>query len=182
MLVIPNEPDSLYTVLNKFWDGTPCADERLYAEIWVTKVEKGLRIRVQAPELENQKIPDAPKEARVDGLWNYDVVELFFVGKDGKYLEVELGAGGHYLVLGFKGVRNLENDYKEFATDIRYSQAVPGMWQSGITIPWEMLPKELAGFNAFAITDGQFLAMNAVPGNEPDFHQPATYPEASYAA
>lgn len=182
MLIIPNEPNSLYTTINHFWDGTLCPDERLHAEIWVTKVAKGLRIRVMAPELENQKIPDAARESRVDELWNYDVVELFFVGKDGKYLEVELGAGGHYLILGFKGVRELENDYKEFVTDIRYSQSVPGTWQSGITIPWEMLPKELASFNAFAIADGKFLAMNAVPGAEPNFHQPATYPETQYAA
>ena len=46
-------------------------------------------------------MPDAPRGARVANLWEYDVVECFLVGPDGRYLELELGAGGHFLALLF---------------------------------------------------------------------------------
>ena len=51
------------------------------------------------------RIPDAPRGARVEGLWEYDVVECFVVGADGRYFELELGAGGHYLALAFDAPR-----------------------------------------------------------------------------
>lgn len=181
MLTIPKDPDSLYFVVNKFWNGADCPDVSYHAEVWISQSTKGLTIRVMAPELPNARIPSAPHDTRVDGLWEYDVVEVFLVGEDGKYLEVELGAGGHWLVLGFEGVRNKVNDFTSFAPDHRHSSAVLGTWQSIITIPWDMIPSPLRALNAFVIAGGQFLALNAVPGAEPDFHQPATYPEAEVA-
>jgi hypothetical protein len=85
-------------------------------------------------------------------------------------------------VLGFDGVRHRSNDYVAFNPDHRNSSLVAGTWQSIITIPWDMVPTPLARLNAFAILDGQHLALNPVPGKEPDFHQPQTYPEARIAA
>jgi|GEM_PF-975399 len=176
-LIIPPQPGSLYFVIDKFWNGTPCPDAPYHAEVWISQSSKGLVIRTHCQILPHQRIPDAPRDTRVDGLWEYDVVEVFLVGADGKYLEVELGAGGHWLVLGFDGVRQRSNDYATFHPDHRNSSAVAGTWQSIITIPWEMVPQPLTRLNAYAIFDGKFLAMSPVPGAEPDFHQPDTFPE-----
>ena len=55
--------------------------------------------------------PDAPRGARVEALWEYDVVECFVVGADGCYFELELGAGGHYLALAFDAPRRRSSDF-----------------------------------------------------------------------
>jgi len=39
------------------------------------------------------------------------VVEAFFLGTDDRYLEVEVGPHGHYLVLQLHGSRNLVRDH-----------------------------------------------------------------------
>lgn len=176
-MIIPAEPDSLYFTIDKLWDGTPVGDTSLHAEVWITKKASGLNVRVHAPKLENQRVPNAPKDTRVDGLWEYDVVEVFFVGDEGSYTEVEMGAGGHYLVLGFSGVRERANDWAGREFDHRNSSTTPGTWQSQMIIPWDALPKNIVKLNAFVIAGGHHLAMNPVPGSEPDFHQPDTYPD-----
>jgi len=181
-LIIPGVPDSLYFTVNKMWDGSPCGDERLHAEVWITKKEAGLNVRVHATILDGQKIPNAPVDTRFDGLWDYDVVELFFVGADGKYTEVEVGAGGHYLVLAFDDVRIRANDFAGREFDHRHGGSTPGTWQTQMTIPWDVLPSTITRMNAFAIMGGTHLALSAVPGSAPDFHQPATFPEAEVAA
>jgi hypothetical protein len=178
MLSIPKYPDSLYFTINKTWNGEP-APEALHTEVWLTERDRGLEIRVHAPVYPNQRLPEAPHDSRVNGLWEYDVVEVFLVGADGKYLEVELGPGGHWLVLGFDGVRQRSSDYADLKPDHRNSSAVEGTWQSIITIPWELVPRPLARLNAFVIAGGEHLAMSPVPGAAPDFHQPAAFPEAS---
>lgn len=180
-LIIPNEPDSLYFTVNAMWDGSPCGDERLHAEVWITKKQAGLSIRVHAPQLEGQSVPNAPVDTRVEGLWNFDVVELFFVGEDGKYTEVEIGAGGNYLVLAFDGVRQRSNDFAGREFDHRHSSTTPGTWQTAMTIPWDALPEKIMRMNAFVIAGGHHLAMSPVPGTEPDFHQPDVFPEVTVA-
>ena len=177
-LIIPGVPDSLYFTVNKMWDGSPCGDERLHVEVWITKKESGLNVRVHATILDDQKVPNAPVDSRFDGLWDYDVVELFFVGTDGKYTEVEIGAGGHFLVLAFDDVRVRANDFAGREFDHRHGGATPGTWQTQMTIPWDVLPATITKMNAFAIMGGTHLALSAVPGTQPDFHQPATFPEA----
>lgn len=179
--VIPKEPDSLYLKVDKMWNGDPCGDESLHAEVWVMKKQGGLELRVHAPLRDGQRVPDAPRDTRVDGLWEYDVVELFLVGEDGSYTEVELGPGGHYLVLSFNGVRQRSNDYAGREFNHRNASATPGTWQSTIQLPWDVLPAKIVKANAFVIAGGHHLAWNAVPGTEPDFHQPLAFPDVTVA-
>jgi len=56
-----------------------------------------------------------------------------------------------------------------------------GEWRTSIEIPWDVLPTPITRGNVFAILDGEFLALNPVPGSEPDFHQPQSYPEMRIA-
>lgn len=179
--VIPKMPDTLYFEVDRMWNGDPCGDESLHAEIWIMKKETGLEVRVHAPQLPNQRVPNAPHDTRVDGLWEYDAVELFFVGDDGKYTEVELGPGGNYLILSFDGVRQRSNDWEGREFDHRSSTSTPGTWQSVIQLPWDVLPGRITKMNTFLSMDGKLLAWNAVPGSEPDFHQPDTFPEVTLA-
>ncbi|MEI6511511.1 MAG: hypothetical protein WCO25_05775, partial [Candidatus Uhrbacteria bacterium] len=132
-MTVPNVPDSLYFTVDKMWDGSPCGDSRLHTEVWIQKATAGLSIRVHATILDDQRVPNAPVDSRFDGLWDYDVVELFFVGADGRYSEVEIGAGGHYLVLAFDDVRHRSNDFAGREFDHRHGSATPGTWQTQMT-------------------------------------------------
>lgn len=106
-LIIPKLPLELQLTINNSWSGELCSDERVYAHVSLGMNRSGMLIRAQAPILDSPLIPDAPVGSRVEKLWTYDVVEVFFVGPGHCYVEVELGAGGHYLVLGFDSIRNL---------------------------------------------------------------------------
>jgi len=179
--VIPKEPDSLYFEIDKMWNGDPCGGESLHTEVWVMKKQGGLEVRVHSPQLPNQSLPNAPHDTRVEGLWKYDVVELYFVGEDGTYTEVELGAGGNYLVLSFNGVRQQSNDWEGREFNHRNATATPGTWQSVIQLPWDVLPAKIVRMNAFVSAGGHQLAWSAVPGTEPNFHQPSVFPEVTVA-
>ncbi|OGL95613.1 hypothetical protein A2348_01845 [Candidatus Uhrbacteria bacterium RIFOXYB12_FULL_58_10] len=179
--VIPREPDTLYIKIDHLWNGNPCGDESMHAEAWVMEKQNGLEVRVHAPLRDDRHVPDAPRDTRVDGSWEFDAIELFFVGEDGTYTEVELGPGGHYLVLSFDGVRHRSNDWlgREFVH--RNASATPGTWQSVIQLPWDVLPKKIVRANAFVLVGGQHLAWSAVPGAEPDFHQPDVFSSVTFS-
>lgn len=179
MIYIPHAPEELNLHIDKNWDGSPCPDDRLWADVFVAQTKEGLLLRAQAPMLHEQKVPDAPIGSRVEGLWEHDVVELFLVGPGHQYLEIELGAGGHFLVLGFDSIRHRSDAHEAFAPVLRFEKTNEKLWKSSVTIPWKLVPENLRALNAFAIMAGQFLAYSPVPGEQPDYHQPDRYPSAS---
>lgn len=158
--------------IDHLWNGDPCPDERVRALIELSETSQGLRVKAEAPILHEQKIPDAPIGARVEGLWQYDVVELFLVGPGHRYFELELGAGGHFLALSFDSIRHRSNDHAEFHPVLRYEKTPDKTWISELTIPQSILPENVRAMNAFVIAAGQFLSMSQLPGDKPDFHQP----------
>jgi len=174
--VIPKSPDGLTVRIDQLWNGERCPDDRLWAKITLTRTKKGLDITVSSPMLHEQRVPETPIGSRVDGLWGFDVVELFLVGPGHQYIELELGAGGHWLLLGFDRIRHRCNEFERFEPLLKYEKTTMKTWQSRITLPWSVIPENTRAMNAFAIMAGQFLALSPVPGEEPDFHQPDYYP------
>ncbi|MFA4845707.1 MAG: hypothetical protein WC654_04070 [Patescibacteria group bacterium] len=179
MINIPLKPETLTLHLDHLWNGSVCPDDRLWADVELSQVKDGLHVRVVAPMLLEQSVPDVPIGSRVEDLWNFDVVELFLVGPGHQYLELELGAGGHFLVLGFDSVRRRANSYERFQPVVRFEKTAEKQWVSEVTFPWKIIPENLRAMNAFAIMAGQFLAYAPVPGIEPDFHQPDFFPGVS---
>jgi hypothetical protein len=179
MLHIPSQPSTLSFRVDRLWDGNPCPDDRLWAELQLSKGKDGIKVSVQAPRLHEQSVPDVPMGSRVDKLWEHDVVELFLVGPGHEYVELELGAGGHFLVLGFSSIRKRVNDFTDFKPIVRFEHTSEKIWASNIVLPWKMIPENLRAINVFAIMAGQFMAYAPVPGIEPDFHQPDYYPVVS---
>jgi len=178
---IPQTPDELTLQIERCFDGAVCSDDRLSATVSLSRRKDGLLIRAQSPLLHDQSIPEAPKGTRVGNLWNYDVVEVFLVGPGHRYLEIELGAGGHWLVLGFDRIRHRENEFESFSPTFRYWKTEDRAWVSQIVIPWEMIPENIRAMNAFMIAAGKFLAWSPVPGVKPDFHQPDSFPSVYFA-
>lgn len=160
--------------VNQIWNAGEHPDKELHATIDVSTSDAGIRVTVSAPWRNDMYIPDAPI-GRLDGLWDYDVVELFLVGPEHNYLEIELGAGGHWLVLAFDEIRQRSNSYEDLELQVDYSKS-EHRWTSSTTIPWEVVPRPVHAWNGFVIARGQFLAAHALPGEEPDYHQPDHFP------
>jgi len=114
----------------------------------------------------------------VANLWEYDVVECFVTGAEA-YLEVELGAGGHFLVLDFAVPRVRRNAYETFVPRLTFEPCLEGKptWRASILIPWPMVPRRVQGVNAYVISHDHYLCYHPLPGLGPDFHQPERFPQ-----
>ncbi len=175
-ITIPKAPKATVIRVDRLHNGSNCPDTRLWADVKLSQLVQGLHIFVEAPILHEQMVPDAPIGSRVDGLWEFDVVELFFVGPGHEYVELELGAGGHFLFLSFNSVRHCANNHVDFKPVVRYKKTSNKTWTSEITLPWKFLPENMRAMNAFMIAAGKFLAYSPVVGAVPDFHQPDQFP------
>jgi hypothetical protein len=161
--------------VTKLYNGQPCPDANYYTQVTVERRADGLFITAQTPVFPKRHEPNTPP-GRLDGLWDYDVSEIFFVGDDGKYLEVELGTRGHYLVLAFDDIRQRSNDFADADFQHEYQADEHGA-TSSILIPNSALPANIVKANAFLIAGGYFMAYSPLPGDEPDFHQPKNFIE-----
>lgn len=176
-LVIPRSPAILALEIERRWDGSRCDDPRLHGRIALSATSVGLSIEGRVPDPGPLRIPNAPERSRVADLWHYDVIECFVVGASGRYLEVELGAGGHFLVLTFDAPRRRCDEHESLRPGLEHARDARG-WRAAITLPWECIPEPVCGLNAFLAARGEHLAFHPLPGAEPDFHQPARFPSA----
>lgn len=181
-MVIPRFPQVLTLHMVTQWDGTPCADARLHGVVTLSATDAGLCITASLPHQAVPNIPDAAPLSRVANLWEYDVIECFVVGAE-HYLEVELGAGGHFLVLAFARPRVCMKVYEALTPHMIFepSMARGTAWRSSILIPWAMVPVGVKGVNAYVISREHYLAYYPLPGPRPDFHQPDHFPAARLA-
>jgi hypothetical protein len=178
VLRIPAWPEVLALPIERRFDGSPCDDHRLHGRVELSAAADGLRLCAGLPHQRVPVVPAAAPGTRVEQLWHSDVVECFLAGAGGDYLEVELGAAGHYLVLRFDAPRRLLDDCRSFRPALEFD-AGASAWRSRLCVPWELVPDELCAVNAFVAVGDHFLAYHPVPGDVPDFHQPDRYPRAA---
>lgn len=177
-MLIPYAPHVLVLSITTYWDGTSCDNTRLHGVVTLGTEADGLCITASLPHQESPCIPAAPPRTRVANLWEYDVVECFVAGAE-SYLEVELGAGGHFLVLDFSVPRVCRNAYETFVPRLTFEPCLEGKpaWRSSILIPWSMVPVPVQGVNAYVISQDHYLCYHPMPGSRPDFHQPGRFPQ-----
>lgn len=180
MLTIPRAPARLRLPIERLWNGAPC-DLPIRADVALSLAGDALELRASLRRPGAPRLPDAPPGTRVEGLWEYDVVECFLAGEDGRYLEIELGAGGHFLVLSFRGPRELADAHEALRPALEHGRGGQGESRVSVRLPASLLPEGLCAGNAFAIAAGRFLAFQPVPGAQPDFHQPAHWPRLGLA-
>lgn len=157
------------------WNGNPVGDAHRIAIEW-TPAGDSVELRVSAPHYGDPPAPSSPV-GPTDRLWEFEVVEVFVAGSDGRYTEIELAPSGHHLVLQLDGVRNAVASM----IPISYTARVAGnRWVGTARIEHRLLPPPPWRVNATAIhgsgADRVYLSMVALPGSAPDFHQPDRFP------
>jgi hypothetical protein len=164
-----DERDALRIRIGQTWEGAPIGAEEA-VDLRLVFSPRELRIELEAP-FHGDPAPAAPP-GPVERLFDFEVVEVFLLGRDERYLEVELGPHGHHLVLELRGARQVERSLLplEYRAEIRGRR-----WRGVARVPAGLLPPGLARANAYAI-HGQgearrYLAWQAVPGPAPDFHR-----------
>ncbi len=156
------------------WDGTPLPPTER-AILQVIDAGDALRLLVFAP-FHDDPAPTAPP-GPTPGLWEFEVVEWFLAGSDGRYLEVELGPRGHQLVLRLNGVRTVVEQALPMSTTTR--RCGRSWWSGTADIPRAWVPPGPHAANAYRI-HGQgparrYDASTPLPGPKPDYHQPARF-------
>ena len=156
--------------IERFWNGDPAP-----AQDWITLHlildEGGLTIRVDAPFYGDPVAPEAPVGS-IDKLWEHEVVEVFLLGDDEHYTEIEMAPSGHYLVLQLQGVRNPVRT----ELPLNFKAEIQGnRWRGEAVIDRNLLPLGSLKMNATAIhgsgLDRSYLSWIPLAGDAPDFHQ-----------
>lgn len=178
--------NSLEYTLNKVWDGDEPADKATI-NLSFQRVpfsgsnasDTGLQIEIDAPFYNDPVVPESLPVGSTDKLWNYEVVEVFFLSESAeRYLETEFAPKGHYLLLELDTQRNVikyELPLSNYTTEIN---EVTGRWRGTAVIPWEYLPQNVNKFNAYAIhkSDPERVYMSLFPTpkgmfDSPNFHR-----------
>ncbi|XP_060602806.1 UPF0462 protein C4orf33 homolog isoform X1 [Ruditapes philippinarum] len=157
--------------IGKSWDGKDLSHQK--AEIYLSKgVSNEVVLSVRAPFYNDPPAPNGPVGQPFPQLWDYEVVEAFFLSDSGKYLEVELCPHGQHIVLMLDGRRNMIKD----KLPLLFTSKISGSeWTGTAVIPADYFPPNVSKFNAYAIhgsgDNRQYEAYMAVPGDQPDFHR-----------
>lgn len=152
------------------WHGEPVGPEH-WITVHVLDAEPGIQLRITAPFYGDPLPPKCPV-GPTDGLWEFEVVEVFIAGPGERYLEIELSPTGHYLVLQLDGIRRPVRTLLpiEFRAEI-----VGKQWTGVANIPPDLLPSGPLRLNATAIhgsgANRTYLSAAPLPGAQPDFHQ-----------
>ena len=161
-------------VIDRTWDGQPVPPDE-HATLDFRAIGGDLEVRVDSPYR-----ADPPPEAApgsVDELYRYEVVEVFLLGEGERYLEVELGPGGHYWVLQLEGYRTRIRS--GLPIELR-TQALGSRWSGIARIGASLLPRGLRAANAYALhgpsAARRHLAAHPLPGDAPDFHRIDAFP------
>ncbi len=154
------------------WDGIPCPNEETL-QFDFGMVSDELLLHVEGP-FRGDPAPPAPPSG-TPGLWNYEVAELFLLGTNGHYVEVELGPAGHFLVLRLTRYRGPAVELSPLSVD---SRILGGRFRASLRLGVEDLPPAPWRANAYAIhgvgSDRRYLAAYRIDGPgtvTPDFHR-----------
>lgn len=161
-------------VVGRTWDGALLPEEER-AQIKLSYEGDDLRIDVDAPYAGDPAPTEPP--GPMDGLWAHEVVEVFVVGLEERYLEIELGPHGHHLVIQLDGIRQRT----AALLPIRYEARIEGdRWRGTAHVPRSYLPVPQVRCNVFRISGPQgsrrYHALAPVPGDKPDFHRIQRFP------
>lgn len=140
----------------------------------ITETPQGIAAQFTAHLTPTYTVPNAPV-GFTHGLWEYDVVELFFARPDGSYLEIEVGPVGHWLVYEFSRYREASD---KTPRPLQYTTHIQdGEWRGEFHIlqAWLKCPVQECHLNIYQIRSTEhgreYIAWRSIPSIEPDFHR-----------
>jgi hypothetical protein len=167
-------------VIGHTWDGVALAEQDT-ARVEVHWLENGdLSIGLDAPFANDPK-PNGIKTACWN-LWDFEVVELFLVGKGepAPYTEIEISPWGNHLVLQLLGTRNVIA--KELPLQIVSLERGETRWTAQAVISKKCLPEGELRVNAYRVSgvepNRQYHVTTPMVGIEPDFHHISQFTKA----
>lgn len=159
--------------ITKTWNGSNI-DHRPVRLVFA-QATGGIEIRVKAPFFNDPGNPGGQPGEPFNGLWDYEVVEAFFLNDKNQYLEIELCPHGQHLVLLLKGYRDM------FASQLplNFTSSINnGNWTGCAFVPASYFPPKVTKFNAYAIHGSgagrvyeTLYPASAKKHIEPDFHR-----------
>ncbi|KAM7009270.1 UPF0462 protein C4orf33 homolog [Tautogolabrus adspersus] len=159
------------------WDSSPVNHDPI--RIVFSPGQEGMKIQAFGPFFNDPAGPAGPPSQPFPGLWDYEVVESFFLDSSTEnYLEVELCPHGQHLILLLSGVRQaftqqLPMVFKTTITDNR--------WMGEALVPWSYFPPNVNKMNSYSIHGSgekrTYEALYPIPkeeivdGQTPNFHR-----------
>ncbi|XP_058629598.1 UPF0462 protein C4orf33 homolog isoform X2 [Onychostoma macrolepis] len=163
--------------IKRTWDSLPAAHKPV--KIRFSPGEDGLLMQVTAPFFNDPPAPAGPPGEPFPGLWDYEVVESFFLNSNTEqYLEVEVCPHGQHLILLLNGKHNafMQQLPLSFNANIEHKT-----WKGEALLPWRYFPQGINKMNSYAIHGSgagrTYEALYPVPredlveGQGPDFHR-----------
>jgi hypothetical protein len=165
--------------INSDWNGKPL-EPPLGFTIAADRTNLWFVATRQAPAFHH---PGANPESFIEGLWKYDVAELFLADpKSGAYLEFNLAPNGAWWAAAFTAPRVRSEVQPDFqaAVTAHFTDGGDGTWFAALAIPTAFLEANVCfGFgetaNVTCILNSPqqtFHSACKLPGTDPDFHQP----------
>ena len=165
---------SIEKSITYLWDGTSL-DQSDVVHVHIQEHDTFLELTIDAPYYDDPPPQGSPSS--LWKLWDYEVVEVFFVGEDGQYLEAEFSPHGHHLLLWLSAPRTIEKKHLpvQFSAEIRNKR-----WKGTAQINRSILPSFIKRWNCFSIhgvgEERQYQCMSPLQTPAPDFHQPQRFP------
>ncbi|KAG7458840.1 hypothetical protein MATL_G00224930 [Megalops atlanticus] len=163
-------------VIEHTWDSWPVMHDPVNVKF--SPGDGGLLMEVSAPFFDDPKAPAGPPGQPFPGLWDYEVVESFFLNSaTEKYLEVEVCPHGQHLVLLLSGRGNAFQQ----GLPLSFQATVDGgKWKGTALLPWKYFPPGVNKMNSYAIHGSgvgrTYEALYPIPreeiaeGQKPNFH------------
>jgi len=169
----------MHFTINKQWDSTPIT-HTTPAQIHLSWKQNDdfITADFKAQFFNDPKAPDGPAGKPFPKLWDYEVVEIFFLNSITKqYLEVEVSPHGQHILLLLNGTRNMIKD----ELPMHYTASIDhtnNIWTGTARIPLSYLPQNVDKMNAYAIygSDKNRVYEALYPTEkgkfpQPDFHR-----------
>lgn len=162
--------ESNWTILDQDWFGEELPFETAFA---ITSNSEALKFSARG-DFSSRSYPNSKCGDYIEGLWEYDVAELFLMFGSGEYLEINLGTTGAYWAQLFSSYRERSSLTLLKKEDFVVSNTCcDSFWESSITLPLNVIPEIVAIHCSFIISDNlgkeRFISSNPVK-TEPDFH------------
>jgi len=144
------------------------------AVITLTPSGNDVELRISAPFYNDPAPPGGQPGQAFFKLWEYEVVEAFFLNSKDEYLELEFGPHGQHLMLILNGNRNAIKHSLPLYYEAKISEDGKS-WTGQAIIPGSYFPPNVTRFNGYAIhgtgEGRRYETVFEVSGPQPDFHR-----------